>query len=202
MYRRREHRRAGHTVGPPHRGWGELFSQTSPGASGPFCRSKQEKVSELSKRLNKTSSSHSRYLWGHQRNRFCICKKNHPGMILFAACEHGPQKAALAHQSQILRPTRPPPPLPSKANTSASAACWGKSLPAELDRSPAALPPPRQQPSLTRSLPLPAFSLTLTPSAGAKTLPEWTAGYAGSVGGGQVKSGSPKQQSLVGSLDF
>lgn len=53
------------------------------------------------------------------------------------------------------------------ANTSASAARWGKSLPAELDRSPAALPPPRQHPSLTPASPLLALPPTLTPSAGA-----------------------------------
>lgn len=78
----------------------------------------------------------------------------------------------------------PLPPLSPKANTSASAARPGKSLPAEPNRSPAALPPPRQHPSLTRSLPLPALPLTLTPSAGAEALPEWAAGGAWGRGRG------------------
>lgn len=92
------------------------------------------------------------------------------------------------------QPPSPPSPLSPKANTSASAAWWGKSLPAELDRSPAALPSPRQHPSLTRSLPLLALPLTLTPSAGAEALPEWAAGRAGAGVGGHSRSGSPKGQ--------
>lgn len=95
------------------------------------------------------------------------------------------------------QPPSPPSPLSPKANTSASAACWGKSLPAEPDRSPAALPPPRQHPSLTHSLPLLALPLTLTPSAGAETLPEWAAGtgQAGAGEEGHARSGSPEWQS-------
>ena len=117
---------------------------------------------------------------------------------MFAACESRVRRRpGTPVSSPTPQPPSPPSPLSPKANTSASAACWGKSLPAEPDRSPAALPPPRQHPSLTRSLPLLALPLTLTPSAGAETLPEWAAGagQAGEGEGGHARSGSPEQQS-------
>lgn len=112
-------------------------------------------------------------------------------------CREGPGTAARSPTPQPLSPTTPYSPLSPKANTSASAACWGKSLPAELDRSPAALPPPRQHPSLTGSLPLPALPLTLTPSAGAQDFTGMGSRRrpGGGGGGGHAKSGSPKQQS-------
>lgn len=121
---------------------------------------------EIPKRLNKTSSLP---LWVPLGSSVkYILFVSAPRGDLFAACECRVQKAIGTTSLKCCAPPAlpcPPPlsPLPSKANTSASAACWGKSLPAELDRSPAALPPPRQQPSLTRSLPLLAFNLTLTP---------------------------------------
>lgn len=46
-----------------------------------------------------------------------------------------------------------PSSLSPNANTSASAASSGKSLPARLDRSPAARPPPRQHPPLRAARP-------------------------------------------------
>lgn len=115
---------------------------------------------------------------------------------MFAACESRVQKTTwhTPVSSPTPEPPSPPSPLSPKANTSASAAWWGKSLPAELDRSPAALPSPRQHPSLTRCLPLLALPLTLTPSAGAEALPEWAAGRAGAGVGGHARSGSPKGQ--------
>lgn len=85
-------------------------------------------------------------------------------------------------------------PLSPKANTSASAAWWGKSLPAELDRSQL-LCLPRQHPSLTRSLPLLALPSSILPlHPGLRALPEWAAGRARAGVGGHSRSGSPKGQ--------
>lgn len=109
-----------------------------------------------------------------------------------AGCRRRPSTSVFSPEPHPPSPALPIASLSPKANTSASAACRGKSLPAELDRSPAALPPPRQHPSLTRSLPLPALPLTLTPSARAEALPEWAAGAASGWGRGDTLSLGPQ----------
>lgn len=93
-------------------------------------------------------------------------------------------------------PVLPPSPSPPKQTLQPQLPVGGNPFPQNLTAAQLLCLPPRQQPSLTRSLPLLAFSLTLTPSAGAETLPEWTAGWPGGGGGGHAKSGAPKQQSF------
>lgn len=84
----------------------------------------------------------------------------------------------------------PSPPSPSPTPTTQTLLPQlpaGKSLLAELDRSPAALPPPRQLPTLTLALPP-----TLTPSAGAygngqPAKPQLACASFTQAGGGQAR---------------
>lgn len=109
-------------------------------------------------------------------------------------------------QSAVSSPS--PSSLSPNANTSASAAASGKSLPAQLDRSPAAQPPPRQHPPLLTACPsrcslqpqpLP-LGLTGMGSGPGPSLPEpraplhtgWRRGGEGSEAGQGTSSLDPR----------
>jgi hypothetical protein len=127
----------------------------------------EEKVPESHKESVNPSCPALGTSGGHLRSRFSLCVQPQGGSCLW------PPSRVQARGQQALQAPAParlplfPSPLPLPQCKHFCLSCLsGKSLPAERDRSPAALPPPRQHPSLAH-LPLPALPPTLTPSAGA-----------------------------------
>lgn len=108
-----------------------------------------------------------------------------------AGCRRRPGTPASSPAPHPPSPALPPLPLLPQSKHFCLSCLWGKSLPAELDRSPAARPPPRQHPSLTRSLPLLALPLTLTPSAGGRDFTGM--GSWRSLGAGEGDTLSPQR---------